>query len=54
LAQGHTVSDCAQLLHISQKTISNNQTHIKEKLQVESMAALVHLAQRHKVIDNLV
>jgi DNA-binding NarL/FixJ family response regulator len=39
------------LLHVSQKTVSNNQTQIKEKLQVETMAALVHLAQRHQVID---
>ena len=53
LAQGHTVSDCALLLHVSQKTVSNNQTHIKDKLQLESLAALVHLAQRHQVIDAL-
>ncbi len=51
LAQGHTVPDCAQLLHVSQKTVSNHQTQIKDKLQVESIAALVHVAQRHQVID---
>ena len=53
LAMGRSVAECAELLHVSQKTVSNNQTQIKEKLQVETMAALVHLAQRHRVIDTL-
>lgn len=51
LAMGQSVAECADLLHVSQKTVSNNQTQIKEKLQVETMTALVHLAQRHQVID---
>ena len=51
LALGNTIAECADVLCVSHKTISNNQTHIKEKLQVESMAALVHLAQRHQVIE---
>lgn len=51
LAMGHSVAECAGLLHVSQKTVSNNQTQIKEKLRVETMTALVHLAQRHRVID---
>lgn len=50
LAQGKSVADCAEAMHLSQKTISNNQTQIKEKLQVATLAALVHLAQRHQVI----
>ena len=51
LAMGHSVAECAELLHVSHKTISNNQTQIKEKLHLETMTALVHLAQRHQVID---
>ena len=51
LSQGKSVSDCAELMHLSQKTISNHQTQIKEKLQVSTLAAMVHLAQRHQVID---
>jgi DNA-binding CsgD family transcriptional regulator len=39
-------------MHLSQKTISNHQTQIKEKLQVATLAAMVHLAQRHHVIDS--
>ena len=52
LAQGQSVAECAAALHLSQKTISNHQTQIKEKLQVATLAAMVHLAQRHHVIDS--
>ena len=51
LSQGKSVADCALLMHLSQKTISNHQTQIKDKLQVSTLAAMVHLAQRHQVID---
>jgi DNA-binding NarL/FixJ family response regulator len=51
LAQGNSVAECADAMRLSQKTISNNQTQIKEKLQVTTLAAMVHLAQRHQVID---
>lgn len=51
LSQGKSVSDCADLMHLSQKTISNHQTQIKEKLQVSTLAAMVHLAQRHQLVD---
>ena len=51
LALGHTIAECADVLFISQKTVSNNQTQIKEKLHLETMTALVHLAQRHEVIE---
>jgi DNA-binding NarL/FixJ family response regulator len=50
LSQGKSVSECAELMHLSQKTISNHQTQIKEKLEVGTLAAMVHLAQRHQVI----
>ena len=50
LARGESLSDCATLLKLSQKTISNHQTTIKEKLGVRTTAALVHLALRHGVI----
>ncbi len=51
LSQGNSVVECADLMHLSQKTIANHQTHSKEKLQVATLAAMVHLAQRHQVID---
>ncbi len=54
LAQGCTAAECAQRLNISLKTVANNQTQIKEKLAVNNSAALVHLAQRHQLIDHYV
>ena len=51
LAQGCSPAECAGRLNISLKTVANNQTHIKEKLAVNNTAALVHMAQRHQLID---
>jgi len=51
LAQGHSVTDCAQALKLSPKTLSNHQTLIREKLGLATSAALVHLAIRHGVIS---
>jgi DNA-binding NarL/FixJ family response regulator len=51
LAQGHSVDACAQQLKLSPKTISNQQTLIREKLGVATPAALVHLALRHGIIS---
>ena len=51
LTLGHSVTDCADMMHLSQKTVSNHQTQIKEKLEVHTLAAMVHLAQRHGVIS---
>jgi DNA-binding NarL/FixJ family response regulator len=50
LTQGHSVNECAQLMNMSPKTVSNHQTQIKEKLGTQTLAAMVHLAQRHGVI----
>jgi DNA-binding NarL/FixJ family response regulator len=51
LAQGYSVAQCAQNLNLSLKTVANHQTTIRDKLAVSSTAALVHLAQRHQLID---
>ena len=51
LALGHSSAECAQVLRLSPKTVSNHQTLIKEKLGVVTSAALVHLALRHCVIS---
>jgi DNA-binding NarL/FixJ family response regulator len=47
LAQGLSVAASAEKLGLSAKTVSNHQTTIKEKLQVDTTAALVHLALKH-------
>jgi DNA-binding NarL/FixJ family response regulator len=46
IAHGKSAADCARALHLSPKTVSNNQSIIKEKLGVSTAAALVHVARR--------
>lgn len=50
LAQGLSVAECAQTLNLSQKTVANYQALIKEKLNVTTSAALVHLALRLGIV----
>jgi len=50
LAEGRAVADIALALSLSQKTVANYQTLIKEKLGATTSAALVHIALRHGVI----
>lgn len=51
LAQGRTLAEIASALKLSQKTVANYQSLIKEKLGVATTAALIHLALRHGVIS---
>jgi two-component system invasion response regulator UvrY len=51
LAQGKTISYCAKVMNLNEKTVYNRQTKIREKLKVDTLAGLVHLAQRHKIIE---
>jgi DNA-binding NarL/FixJ family response regulator len=50
LAQGHPIAECARILNLSSKTVSNYQSQIKEKLGVATTAAMAHLALRQGVI----
>jgi two-component system invasion response regulator UvrY len=52
LALGKTVSFCAKAMNLNEKTVYNRQTKIREKLQVDTLAGMVHLAQRHQIIDS--
>ena len=52
LALGKTVSYCAKAISLNEKTVYNRQTKIREKLQVDTLAGMVHLAQRHQIIDS--
>ena len=52
LAQGKTISYCAKVMNLNEKTIYNRQTKIRDKLKVDTLAGLVHLAQRHKIIES--
>lgn len=50
LAEGHSVESIAEMLRISQKTVANYQTLLKQKLGVSSPVELVRLAMRHGII----
>ena len=50
LAQGLAVAEIATALNLSQKTVANHQTQIKEKLGVSTTAALVHRALKSGLI----
>lgn len=52
LALGKTIAYCAKAMNLNEKTVYNRQTKIREKLQVDTLAGLVHLAQRHHIIDS--
>ena len=52
LAEGQSPANCARILNLSPKTVGNNQTNIKEKLDVSTLAALVHLALRNGIIEH--
>ena len=51
LAQGHSVAECADILKLSTKTLSNYQTLVKDKLGVATTAAMAHLAIRHGIVS---
>lgn len=51
LAEGKKVEDVADMLKISQKTVANYHTMIKQKLGVASPIEMVRLAMRHGLIE---
>jgi DNA-binding NarL/FixJ family response regulator len=50
LAAGASPAECARAVNLSAKTIANYQTLIKDKLGVETTAAMAHVALRHGLI----
>ncbi len=50
LAQGQTVTEIAELLHISPKTVGVHQTNIMRKLKLRNVAELTRLAIRFGVV----
>lgn len=50
IAEGRSVGEVAGCLNLSQKTVANHLTQLKDKLGATSSVALVHLAIRHKVL----
>jgi two-component system invasion response regulator UvrY len=52
LAEGHPVDEIATMMTISQKTVANYQTSLKQKLDIQSSVDLVRLAMKYEVITN--
>lgn len=50
-AQGHPVAECARILNISPKTVSNQLTQIKQKLRLTSTAELTRVAIRAGLVE---
>ncbi len=51
IAAGETITEIAQALSVSAKTVSTYKTRILEKMQIPHEAALVRYAVLHKLID---
>jgi len=52
IASGQTITEIAQELCVSAKTISTYKVRILEKMQMPHEAALVRYAMRHKLLDD--
>ena len=50
MAEGKTIQDLATQLHVSDKTVSNNVSNIKNKLGVKTATEFVHLAMKYDLL----
>lgn len=51
VAEGHSNSDIAQMLHISPRTIEGHRANIMKKLRIHDLPALVRYAIRHGLVQ---
>ncbi|MCF8177015.1 MAG: response regulator transcription factor [Sulfuritalea sp.] len=51
IAQGVMLSQIAEQLHLSPKTVTTHKTHIMEKLRIGNNAELIRYAIEHKLFD---
>jgi DNA-binding NarL/FixJ family response regulator len=52
IVAGQRLTDIAQELHLSVKTVSTHKSHILDKLQLTSTASLVRYALEHRLFDD--
>jgi DNA-binding NarL/FixJ family response regulator len=52
LVEGHGVSDIAERLHLSAKTVSTHKTRVLEKMKLQSIAELVRYAMAHNLFND--
>jgi len=53
IVAGQRLTDIAEALHLSVKTISTHKTRIQDKLQLPSMAALIRYGLEHGMQDGV-
>ena len=51
LAEGKSNAEVAELLYISAKTVETHRAHMMEKLNLHSIAELVHYAIRDQIVE---
>ena len=51
LAEGKSNNEVAELLYISAKTVETHRAHIMQKLNLHSIAELVHYAIRNQIVE---
>jgi len=51
LAQGSSVRDCAEQMHLAESTIDNHKSRLMKKLRIHKAAELTHVAIREGVIN---
>jgi len=52
LAEGRSVADIANTMRLSQKTIANYQSNIRQKLELTNSAQIIRLAMSHGLVDS--
>jgi len=52
MAEGKTIQELAAQLHVSDKTVSNNVSNIKNKLGLKTATEFVHLAMQYDLLPN--
>jgi DNA-binding NarL/FixJ family response regulator len=52
IVAGDRLTEIAEALHLSIKTISTHKRHILDKLQLPSMAALIRYGMEHGLLDD--
>lgn len=52
LAEGRSVADIASTMRLSQKTIANYQSNIRQKLELTNSAQIIRLAMSHGLVDS--
>jgi DNA-binding NarL/FixJ family response regulator len=53
LVNGKSITEIAEMLHLSAKTVSTHKTRILQKMGMNSLAEMVQYAVQHKLLSSL-